>query len=202
MAEHMFGHFCFNVEYKNKREIVPLLKVTKDILLKDITNQDLEKLIDLMSRIYHPAYINYWKDKGDWYVTKLYNKENLENELKVAAADYFFILFKDKIIGIIRIVWNLDTHYQIDKNYVKLHRLYIDQKLQNEGIGKTIMTWLVDEARKKGYSKLWLEVMEKQEQAFHFYKKIGFKNVDKVSVDFPLLYDEFRGMYKMVRELN
>ncbi|MDT7831362.1 GNAT family N-acetyltransferase [Flavobacteriaceae bacterium S356] len=179
-----------------------MMKISETIYLKSITEHDLDDLRTLMDKIYHPAYINYWKDKGDWYVSDLYNEENLHQELQENEADYFFILLKDVIIGIMRTVWNLDTNYQPDKNYVKLHRLYIDQEIQNKGIGKKIMSWLIKTATEKGYKKLWLEVMEKQHQAVHFYKKLDFTEVDKVMVDFPLLYDNYRGMYKMVKELK
>jgi GNAT superfamily N-acetyltransferase len=178
------------------------MKVSETIHFKKISKDDIKTLRSLMDRIYHPAYINYWKDGGKWYVDELYNKENLDQELQDKNAEYFFILQVDQIIGIIRIVWNIDTHYQYDKNYVKLHRLYLDQEIQNKGTGRIIMNWLIEEANRREYKKLWLEVMEKQHQAIHFYKKLNFKKADRVIVEFPLLYDEYRGMYKMVKVLN
>lgn len=178
------------------------MKISETIHLKNILKNDLTDLRTLMDRIYHPAYINYWKDNGDWYVEDLYNEDNVLQELREDNSDYFFIVLTNQIIGILRIVWNIDTHYNSDKNYVKLHRLYLDQEIQNKGTGKVIMNWLINEATKKGYKKLWLEVMEKQHQAVHFYKRLDFTKIDRVTVDFPLLYDDYRGMYKMVKELN
>jgi GNAT superfamily N-acetyltransferase len=178
------------------------MKISETIRLKNISKNDLKTLRVLMDRIYHPAYTNYWKDCGRWYVETLYNEENLNQELQEDNTDYFFVVLESKIIGIIRTVWGIDTHYQSDKNYVKLHRLYLDQEIQNKGTGRIIMDWLIKEANRKGYKKLWLEVMEKQHQAIYFYKKLNFEKVDRVIVDFPLLYDDYRGMYKMVKELN
>ncbi|MFY0602384.1 MAG: GNAT family N-acetyltransferase [Flavobacteriaceae bacterium] len=155
-----------------------------------------------MNRIYRPAYIDYWKDNGDWYVNLLYNKENIEKELKENKTTYFFIQAENKNIGIFRCVYEIDTDYETDVNSIKIHRLYIDQTIQNKGIGKEIINWLIDDSIKKGYKKLWLEVMEKQLQARNFYKQLGFINVDKVIVDFPLLYDDYRGMYKMEKYLD
>lgn len=178
------------------------MKISETIHLKNILKNDLTDLRTLMERIYHPVYINYWKDNGDWYVEDLYNEDNVLQELREDNSDYFFIVFKNRIIGILRIVWNIDTHYNPNKNYVKLHRLYLDQEIQNKGIGRAVMNWLINEATQKGYTKLWLEVMEKQDQAVQFYKRLDFTKVDRVTVDFPLLYDGYRGMYKMVKELN
>lgn len=178
------------------------LRISETLTLKEITIEDHQTLYDLMCRIYPPAYINYWEDNGEWYVNDLYNSKNLQKELEETNADYYFVVLEDKIIGILRIVWNLDTHYQEDKNYVKLHRLYLDQTIQNKGIGYQLMIWLINSATKKGYKKLWLEVMEKQDQALYFYQKLDFKEVDKVFIEFPLVYEEYRGMYKMVKTLN
>lgn len=177
------------------------LNVSTILNLREITKEDHETLYALMTRIYPPAYVNYWKDDGNWYVNDLYNFDHLTKELEEENTNYFFVLLEGKIIGIMRVVWNLDTHYQEDHNYVKLHRLYLDQSIQNKGIGYQLMNWLITLATKKGYKKLWLEVMDKQHQAVHFYKKLLFKEVDKVYIDFPLVYDEYRGMYKMVKDL-
>ncbi|MEQ6124452.1 GNAT family N-acetyltransferase [Pseudotenacibaculum sp. MALMAid0570] len=176
--------------------------ISKELQLQRILEKDHENLYALMKRIYPPAYINYWQDNGDWYVNDLYNINNLKKELKEENTDYFFVLLNNQCIGIMRIVWNLDTHYLNDKNYVKLHRLYLDQTIQNKGIGYQLMSWLINKAKQEGYKKLWLEVMEKQSQALYFYQKLGFKEVDKVFIDFPLVYNEYRGMYKMVKILT
>ncbi|MFY0628865.1 MAG: GNAT family N-acetyltransferase [Flavobacteriaceae bacterium] len=178
------------------------LKISETLYLKEIKKEDSEELYRLMNRIYYPAYENYWKDDGNWYVEGLYNKENIDKELKETHADYFFVIFNGINIGILRTVKGLDPEYNADRSYIKLHRLYLDQTIQNQGLGKTIMNWLIDDASKKGYKKLWLEVMEKQPQAIHFYKKLGFIEVDKTLLDFPLLYEDYKGMYKMTKELQ
>ena len=177
------------------------IPISKELHLQKIKLQDHSVLYDLMKRIYPPAYIDYWKDDGVWYVNDLYNKENFEKELTEEKSDYFFVVLEDHIIGIIRIVYGINTYYKTDDNYVKLHRLYLDQTIQNKGLGYKIMIWLIESSKEKGYKNLWLEVMEKQHQALHFYQKLGFYEVDKVLIDFPLVFDEYRGMFKMVKNI-
>ena len=177
------------------------ISISEELHLQKIKLQDHSVLYDLMKRIYPPAYIDYWKDDGEWYVNDLYNIKNLGKELLEENSDYFFVHLEKKIIGIIRIVYGLDTHYEKDDNYVKLHRLYLDQTIQNKGLGYKIMTWLIESSKEKGYKNLWLEVMEQQQQALHFYQKLDFYEVDKVLIDFPLVFDEYRGMFKMVKRL-
>ena len=58
---------------------------------------------------------------------------------------------------------------------VKLHRLYLHPKIHGNGIGKELLSWLEEKAKKNNYSTIWLDAMNEQPQAFQFYKKRGFK---------------------------
>lgn len=178
-----------------------MIQISEHISLKSISLNDHKELYDLMKRIYPPAYTDYWKDDGEWYVNDLYNKENIEKELSEKDAPYYFVLVENKIIGILRIVYYLDPYHQKDEEYVKLHRLYLDQCAQNKGVGRKVMSWFINKIQEEGHPKIWLDAMEKQPQALHFYKKLGFEIIDKVSLDFQLLIDEYRGMFKMVKVL-
>jgi GNAT superfamily N-acetyltransferase len=177
------------------------IQISHNLQVRFISIEDQKVLYALMQRIYPPTYSDYWKDKGKWYVNDLYTIENVQKELSEEKTDYFFIVLSEHIIGIMRIVYEVNPHHKKDKNYVKLHRLYLDQTIQNKGIGKQLMLWLIEKVKQEGYSKIWLDAMEKQPQALHFYQKLGFEIVDKVYLDFPLLIDEYRGMLKMEKEL-
>ncbi len=178
-----------------------VVSVSEEIYFKRITTEDHELLYNLMKRIYPPAYHHFWNDKGSWYVNGLYNLENIKKELSESNSFYSLVYFQEQLIGIIRLVYDLDVDYKENSNYIKLHRLYLDQSIQNKGIGSQIMTWLIEHSKEKGYTHLWLEAMEKKPQALHFYQKLDFEIIDKVLLDFPLLIDEYRGMFKMIKSL-
>lgn len=167
-------------KYTNDKQRI---SISEELSLRNIKKEDSSILYALMQRIYPPAYLDYWKDGGKWYVNDLYNVDNIQKELSEENTDYFFVLLEGNIIGIMRLVYGLDINYEKDIDYVKLHRLYLDQNIQNKGIGYQIMTWLIHFSKEKGYPKLWLEVMEKQHQAVHFYRKLNFTTVDKVTVE-------------------
>ena len=76
------------------------------------------------------------------------------------------------------------------------------EKIQNKGIGYQIMSWVLENSKEQGYEYLWLEVMDKQTQARHFYEKLGFTRIDKVFISFDLVHEEYRGMLKMIKKLN
>lgn len=179
-----------------------IVSISNELYFRKVTLDDQPLLFDLMKRIYPPAYKHFWNDDGSWYVNGLYNKENLEKELSEENTLYSLVFYRDQLIGIIRLVYDLDTGYKSNSNYIKLHRLYLDQSIQNKGIGYKIMTWLIEHSKNLGYQYLWLEVMEKKPQALHFYNKLGFEIIDKVFLDFPLLIDDYRGMFKMIKDLD
>lgn len=178
------------------------IHISDEVYLKPVTVKDHKRMFDLMKRIYPPAYEHFWNDDGSWYVNGLYNIDNISKELSEENTLYALVYYQDKIIGVFRLVYQLDTNYNTNKDYIKLHRLYLDQSIQNKGIGSKIMHWLINHSKEEGFNYLWLEAMEKKPQALHFYEKLGFGIVDKVYLDFPLLIDEYRGMFKMIKELG
>ena len=164
-----------------------MIQISQHISLKSISLNDQQELYNLMKRIYPPAYSDYWKDDGEWYVNDLYTMDNVRKELSENDAPYYFVSVENKIIGILRIVYHLDPYHQKDDEFVKLHRLYFDRSAQNRGVGKEVMTWFINQVKEEGYSKIWLDAMEKQPQALYFYEKFGFAITDKVSLDFPFI---------------
>ena len=89
-----------------------MIRISQHISLKSISLNDHQELYDLMKRIYPPTYSEYWKDDGKWYVNDLYNKENIEKELKEKDAPYYFVLVENKIIGILRELSHLISNYR------------------------------------------------------------------------------------------
>ena len=99
-------------------------------------------------------------------------------------------------------VWNEKLTGLSQEKQLKLHRLYLHPKTQNKGVGKTIISWLEAQARFKDYEILWLDAMEKQEQAFQFYKKRGYKYHAHVFLEFNLMHGSFRKMNQVYKVLG
>ena len=178
-----------------------MIQITKNLQLKEISNTDCETLFTLMNEIYALAYSHFWEDSGDWYVNAQYSQENILKELNQENADYYFVLFNDEIIGIYRIIWDEKLEGLSEEKQVKLHRLYLHKKSQGNGIGKMLLTWLEQEALKKGYNIIWLDAMNEQPQAFQFYKKLDFVYHSHTYLPYDLLFDDVRKMsqvYKML----
>lgn len=178
-----------------------MINITKNIQLHEVLNDNSKPLISLMKEVYPLAYQHFWKDKGDWYVNYQYSEENIKKELLEENTDYYYVVFKNETIGNFRIIWNKKLKGFEDKKTVKLHRIYLHPKTQGNGIGKTLLSWLENTAKQKGYELIWLDAMDEQPQAFQFYKKQGYQYYSHELLDFDLLHDEVRKMSQLYKKM-
>lgn len=174
--------------------------VSKDIQLRLLSPEDHAALFELMSEIYPPAYSHFWEDGGEWYINSQYSIDNFKEELLQENQAYYFVLFQDEVVGIVRLLFDEVLPVQSDKKAVKLHRIYLHQKTQGKGVGKQLLNYIEQLAKAEDYAIFWLEVMEKQPQAFHFYEKLGFKIVDKYTYEKDLLFKQYRPMFAVCKE--
>ena len=178
-----------------------MIKVNQNISLQAITIKDCETLYSLMKEIYPPAYAHFWKDDGSWYVNSQYSESNILKELSEEKTEYYFIFYQDEIIGNFRIVWDAKLDGLPHEKQVKLHRIYLHPKIQGNGIGKELLAWLEEKAKKNNYSTIWLDAMNEQPQAFEFYKKRGYKYLSHCFLDFELLHDRVRKMSQVYKTI-
>lgn len=178
------------------------IHITNNIILEQITTQDSNTLYDLMHEIYPPAYKYFWKDGGNWYVESQYSKEQVQKELSATNAEYYFIVFKGGIIGNFRIVWDEKLAGISEKKQVKLHRIYLHQKRQGNGIGKIVLSWLEQKAIEKEYTLIWLDAMDAKPQAFQFYKNLGYQYHSHWDLPFDLMYDAYRKMSQLYKNIE
>ena len=179
-----------------------MIQLSEEISLKEICAENIGKLYDLMCTIYPLAYSHFWADNGNWYINSQYSKENILKELSEEETEYYFIVFKDEIIGNLRIIWDENLEGLSEEKQVKLHRIYLHQKTQGNGICKKILSWLEEKAVKKGYKIIWLDAMNEQPQAFQFYKKLGFKYHSHTFLEYDLLHKEVRKMSQVYKTLT
>jgi len=178
-----------------------MIKITEDLQLRTVFSSETEVLSKLMTDIYYATYSQFWTDNGDWYVNTQYSKESLLKELLDKNSENYFILFKDEIIGNFRVVWGEKLVGLSEEKQVKLHRIYLHQKTQGNGIGKKLLSWLDEKAIKKGYKIIWLDAMNGQQQAFQFYTKLGYSYHSHVFLTFNFLRESVREMSQLYKRL-
>ena len=178
-----------------------MIKISENIELKEILPSDTTSLFKLMTEIYPLAYSHFWKDAGNWYINSQYSNEHILKELSEDKTEYYFVIYKDEIIGNFRIIWDEKLTSLSEEKQVKLHRIYLHQKTQGKGIGKQLLFWLEEKAIKKGYKTIWLDAMNEQPQAFQFYKKLGYIYHSHTFLPYDLLHDEVKKMSQVYKNL-
>ena len=185
-----------NYQYK-----MSTIQLSETLSLCSISMSDVTELQQLMHRIYPPAYKHLWEDDGQWYVEETFNETQLRQELADSNGYYYFVKFKEETIGILRIIHEYKLEDVPDLKATKLHRIYLDPKTHGKAIGTLLMDWLTEQARQNNSQMLWLEAMDTQEQALHFYKKRGYKISSDFRLTFELMHPHLRGMHTMYKLL-
>ena len=177
------------------------LNISDTISLVAITLDDADALLNLMHTIYVPPYKHLWQDDGDWYVQNTFNSDVLKEELADNNKDYYFIVYKNESVGILRLLHDVPLKDFENIKATKLHRIYLDPKVHGKGIGKIMMDWTSQEAIKNNSQLIWLEAMDTQQQALAFYEKLGYQISSDFRLTFDLMYEHLRGMHRMYKLL-
>jgi len=106
------------------------IQLSKNISLKVITLDDAYMLKELMHRIYPPPYKHLWEDNGYWYVEETFSKTALKKELTELNASYYFVVCETVIVGVLRIIYDFSLSDKPALKATKLHRIYLDTKIQ------------------------------------------------------------------------
>lgn len=60
---------------------------------------------------------------------------------------------------------------------LELQRIYVDSRFHGQGIAQSLMEKILERARQRGFTSLWLGVWEHNRRALAYYAKHGFKQV-------------------------
>ncbi|WP_055436539.1 GNAT family N-acetyltransferase [Lacinutrix algicola] len=177
-----------------------MINLNKNVQLETVTIGSPINLVDLIQRIYPPAYKHLWKNEDcSFYFDTFYNLEHLQKELLEKNAEYYFVIYKNNPVGIFRIQFNEPLNNLKTGTYI--HRIYLGVEAQGKGVAKTIFKWIKTRAKANNNTFLWLKAMDTQEQAVKFYTKNHFKITGKTSLDFDLLHKPLKGMLIMSKEI-
>jgi putative acetyltransferase len=65
----------------------------------------------------------------------------------------------------------------LPKDTCELVKIYVSKKYRRNGYGQTLLEKCIQEAKKKGYEKMYLESMPELKNAIAMYEKNGFKKI-------------------------
>jgi N-acetylglutamate synthase-like GNAT family acetyltransferase len=120
----------------------------------------------------HLKSLNYeWLEK--YFAVEPNDVKQLSNpqaEILDKGGKIFFALDDEAVIGTASLLKVSDEEYELAK-------MAVTEKYQHAGIGKMLMDYCIEEAKKMNAKKLTLFSNTKLEAAIHVYKKYGFTEI-------------------------
>ena len=115
-------------------------------------------------------------DKKFWYGLDRHLPDN-EFKKKVRDKQGYVLLENNIPIGLLRfnLFWD---------NIPFCTMLFIDWKCQGKGFGKILMEYWEEDMKSKGYDMV-LTSTQVDEEAQHFYRKLGYKDCGGIIMDIP-----------------
>lgn len=94
------------------------------------------------------------------------------------------IYLNDDLVGICGL-WFQTRHYS--GRSIELDHVMIDESIQSKGIGKKLIDWIYDYAKKEGYEAVELNTYVSNPRSHKFYYNMGFeiKGYHFVNFDLP-----------------
>ena len=178
-----------------------MIQVSKEVSLKPIQLEDQGLLMEVIRRIYLPVYHHLWTDNGEFYFEKNYSVKNVAEELTEIGAVYYFVFYKSKIIGILRILFGKECIDFPGETATKLHRIYLEPEVHGLGIGQILLDWTMEQSKVQKSSILWLEAMDTQKQSLKFYQKNNFNISGSFKLEVPNIIAKWQGMHRMYKRL-
>ena len=146
--------------------------------IKKANLEDAQKLTKLSIDAFLPAHGHSSpKTDMDSYVKANFGLENIVKELSNQNFLYYLIHHQKKLAGFSKIIFNNTNEYIQRKNITKMERLYLLEEFYGKNLGKELMIFNSELAKKNNQSGIWIEVWTENLRAIKFYKKIGFKTV-------------------------
>jgi len=104
--------------------------------------------------------------------------QSFERELAELPGDYappggrlLLVLLDDKVAGCVAL-------HRLGEGLCEMKRLYLRPEFQGRGLGRQMVEWLIDEARRLGYRRMRLDtIAAKMQSAVRLYRALGFREI-------------------------
>ncbi len=111
------------------------------------------------------------------YLDETYSIEKMQADLRDPQVEVRMAFSGRRIVAYCKIgPVKLPTDVGPDPA-LELHRVYVSQARQGVGVGRILLTWAIERARRRGAKNLFLGVWQGNERAISLYESRGFEKV-------------------------
>ncbi len=157
--------------------------------------------IALLGRItFTETFGHLFRDKNDLlnYFEQTFSVAKIANGIQKSNNVFWIAKVDDLPVGYAKLKLDSTSQFIQETNICQLQKIYVLKDFLSLKIGFQLQDTLMEKAKEKGYSKIWLSVLEENTRAVNFYKRNAFESVG--NHDFQIGKENFHFM-AMAREL-
>lgn len=148
------------------------------ISIKRATLDDLPTIHELAHKIWPAAYSDILsQEQLEYMLDLIYSLSSLHHQLIDLKHDFFIVLDKNIPAGFASV-----SQKELNSTTYRLHKIYVLPQQQGSGIGKLLLTHVINSIKLSGGTSLELNV-NRHNKARHFYEKTGFKIIGEEDID-------------------
>jgi ribosomal protein S18 acetylase RimI-like enzyme len=134
----------------------------------DLAEIGRDTFVETFGHLYPPTDLKTFLDETYTLDTMRADLRDPQVEVRIAFAGRRLVAYCK--IGPVKLP--VDT---AGRKALELHRVYVYQARQGVGVGRILLTWAIERARRRGAQDLYLGVWESNERAIALYESRGFK---------------------------
>ncbi|HZE82805.1 MAG TPA: GNAT family N-acetyltransferase [Puia sp.] len=171
---------------------------TNSITVRKANARDDQLLCSICRLSYSENFAGHWNEGGlNWYLEKVYSLEGIGLDLSDPEINYFIAFAGEEPVGFMKLFLDSPLPGHPLTKGVEIEKIYFRPRFQGMGIGKKLIGLALEIGKRMGKELIWLGVIDSNENAIAFYKKMGFHIHDKTRLDIPYFKEELKGMLRM-----
>jgi len=136
-------------------------------LEKVITNNELNRLLELIRQIWPPHYTPIiGRQQVDYMMATYQSREEIQRQLNF-QADYFILVVDNSDAGYMA--------YEKRPGGLYLSKLYLLESMRGRGLGRYMEEYAVKSAKESGLNHIYLNVNRHNTNSVKVYEKLGYK---------------------------
>ena len=142
-----------------------------------IKSKDINIVAQLAHNIWNQHYVPIiGQDQVDYMVEKFQSETAISQQLQ-EGYEYFIIEHQSHPCGYLALVPNQVTCK------IMISKIYVDSNHRGLGLGRELLDFTVEKAKKEGFKTIWLTVNKYNTNSIQWYEKQGFQIKEKVVFD-------------------
>ncbi|MBK8370064.1 MAG: GNAT family N-acetyltransferase [Saprospiraceae bacterium] len=152
----------------------------ENIITRKISSDDLEMLQKIGRKTFEETFSESNSEENmKNYLEEGFSEGKLTAELNDNNAEFYFAIWKDEVIGYLKVNFGESQTELKDDRALEIERIYVLKEFHGKRVGQILFNKAIEIAKQKGSEYVWLGVWEENPRAINFYRKNGFVEFDK-----------------------